>query len=180
MDTQCDNARVKRETILQVVVDANNRLFIIPAETAFDHIYRTASGVNWDEHRRALLGAIPREWNLARWFEQIVSMAAIEYGIALEVTPATEWNGVDATSMHQIKTFSQSDWLEKLLSEQKQQSDAAYDGLLMRQVLAEAADHWMHGNFAEYSRILDPHRGRLTPAQLKRLAIAERRIQAER
>lgn len=166
---------VKREAILEVGVGADERLFVRPVETDFAQIFRTASGVTWNEEKRALVGSEPREWRLSRWFEQILSVAGDEYGIALWLTPATQWSAVDNKSRREMENFSESDWSSQLLARQKEASALYWEDIRTKQALAEAGPLWADGRYADYARLLAPLRDRLSPAQLKRLTIAEQR-----
>ena len=166
---------VKREAILEVGVGADERLFVRPVETDFAQIFRTASGVTWNEEKRALVGSEPRKWSSSRWFEQILCVAADEYDIALQLTPSTEWSAVDRESQREMESFSKSDWSSELLARQKEADALYWEDFQTKQALSEAGPFWADRRYADYARILAPLRDRLSPAQLKRLTIAEQR-----
>jgi hypothetical protein len=111
---------VKHEAILEVGIGENNRLFVRPIESDFAHIFRTASGVNWDKEKRALLGSESREWSASLWFENILISVADEYGIVLLIAPSTRWSGVDSKSQSEMETFSESDWANQFLARQRE------------------------------------------------------------
>jgi hypothetical protein len=85
---------MQTEAIMEVGIDPMDRLYVCPASTSFDHIYRAAMEVHWDSQKRCLFSPKPREWSYVRWFEQIVAAAAGEYGVHLGLTPHTVWSNV--------------------------------------------------------------------------------------
>ena len=102
---------MKDEAILEVGVGAGGRLFVRPAQSRFDRIFRAAMGVDWDDERGALLSPEPREWPLGRWFEQILSATVDEYGVALRLTHSAQWTRVVAELQRDIENFASSNWL---------------------------------------------------------------------
>lgn len=82
------------EAVTEVGINEEGALYVRPSHTAFEHIYRAAREVQWDAERKLLLTPKPREWSYARWFEQIISAAAKEYGVRLRLTPSTIWSNV--------------------------------------------------------------------------------------
>jgi Integron Cassette Protein Hfx_Cass5 len=85
------------DPIEAIGIDFNGSLWVKPATATFPFMYRAAMGVQWDEHRRCLYAPKPREWTYLDWFRQIRKEAADECREALEITPATAWDGIDAT-----------------------------------------------------------------------------------
>jgi len=85
---------MQNDGIREIGIDDEGRLYVRPSSSSFSHIYRTATGVDWDEERRRLHSPKPREWSYIRWFEQITADALGEYGIRLTVTEDTAWSNV--------------------------------------------------------------------------------------
>jgi hypothetical protein len=166
---------VKNESISEVGVDAGGRLFVRPIETRFDQIFRTAMGVDWDEQKQALIVREPGDWTLRRWFEQILSAAADEYGVELLLTPSTEWIAVPPKAQQDMRKASDSDRLTRLLKGRKEADERYWQDFQLKQALADADRFWSDGKYADYVRVLASHRGLLSRAQLKRLSIAEKR-----
>ena len=133
-------------------------------------------GVNWDDEKRALIVREPGDWTLGRWFEQMLAAAADEYGVALRLTPSTDWTGVPAEAQQDIQAFCDSDWLTQLLEQRKEANELYWHDFQMKQALAEADKLWSDGNYADYVRVLTPFQERLSRAQLKRLTIAKKRF----
>lgn len=92
-----------QDSIAEVGIDEEGRLYVRPASTSFDHIYRAAMEVNWDASTRRLFGPQPREWSYLNWFKQIISAAADEYGVALRLSPDTGWTAVPPTLRAEIE-----------------------------------------------------------------------------
>lgn len=166
---------LERERIREIAIDGSGRLLVRPAKTTFEAIFRTASGVHWDAASASLQAPKPDEWSYPRWFEQISSAAADEYDVRLEVAPDTLWSNVPDAVRHEIEEYSDGTHLEEIIAERKRQGAGEWDQFLIDQALRQADPCWDRGQFAEYVRILAPHREKLSAAQLKRLEIAEKR-----
>lgn len=168
-------AAMRDEAIVEVGADERGRLLVRPAGTAFDMIFRTASGVDWDEHRQALVSPVPRDWTLERWFAQVLAAVAGEYGVVLKISPQTTWTAIPPEIQRNIEAISNSDWVTPLLSEWKQNDARYWRDYQLKEALSQADQLWAKERYAEYVCILAPHRDELSPAQQKRLTIAEQR-----
>lgn len=166
---------VTEEPIIKVWLDEHGRLFVQPAEMQFEFIYRTAAGINWDARQRALFNSELRDWSPVQWFEQILKAAASEYNVALRTGPLTKWAGLTPRLQAEIELLSDSDWIEPLLSQRKRKGAEALRNLLLSQALDKAARLFEQAKYADYASVLEPYRDQLSPAQLKRLSLAERR-----
>lgn len=91
------------ETISEIGVDDDGRLFVRPSRSSFDHIHRAAMEVNWDPSKHRLFSPKPREWSHARWFAQILAAAADEYGVRLRLSADTEWTDVPDLARAEIE-----------------------------------------------------------------------------
>ncbi|WP_162806807.1 hypothetical protein [Sphingosinicella terrae] len=96
------------DTIAEVGIDEEGRLYVRPSTHAFQQIWRAAMEVNWDESERRLFGPRPREWSYVDWFRQIVAAPADEYGTRLSLTPETAWTNVPASLRAEIEALPQS------------------------------------------------------------------------
>ena len=81
---------MKTDSIAEVGIDEEERLYLRPATATFAQIYREAREVHWDAATGRLYSPKPREWSYARWFQQIIETAEA-YGQPLRLTPATVW-----------------------------------------------------------------------------------------
>ena len=82
------------DSIAEVGIDGDDRLYVRPSAATFEHIYRAAMEVAWDGGTQRLLSPRPREWSYADWFSQILAAAANEYKVRLRLTGATVWTNV--------------------------------------------------------------------------------------
>jgi hypothetical protein len=98
---------VESDSILEVGIDAEERLFVRPASATFPYIYREAMEVHWDAAGRRLHSPKPREWTYPRWFQQIVNAAA-EQSCELRLTPSTAWVDIPAATRAEIERWSAS------------------------------------------------------------------------
>ena len=83
--------------IEKICVDDENRVRIYVGTTKYDDyqlIYRTASGVRWDQQGHYLYSEIPRKLSHADWFGLIDDAVRSEYGEALLITERTVWENV--------------------------------------------------------------------------------------
>ena len=67
------------DTIAEVGIDEEGRLYVRPSTQSFEHIWRAAMQVNWDVAQHRLFGPRPREWSYVDWFRKIVAALADEY-----------------------------------------------------------------------------------------------------
>jgi hypothetical protein len=92
----------------QLRIADDGQLFISPVLAEGDDfalIYRTASGVNWDEPTRSLYCPKPREWSYGRWFEHACEAVAGEYNRRLVIGETTDWNNCPANLRAQIESL---------------------------------------------------------------------------
>jgi len=96
------------DTIAEIGIDEAGRLYVRPSANSFEHIWRAAMEVTWDESKRRLFSPKPREWTYADWFKQILAAAADEYGASLTLTSDTAWINVSDTLRSEIEALPQS------------------------------------------------------------------------
>ncbi|MDY6929485.1 MAG: hypothetical protein SWN10_20555 [Pseudomonadota bacterium] len=83
------------EDIVEIGIDNEKQLYVIPAKSSFPMIYREAAGVNWDQARKALFGQPNREWGYSKWFTHICTVAS-QAGCYLQLTETTKWVNVSS------------------------------------------------------------------------------------
>lgn len=91
-----------RDGIASVEIDDQGRLRIVPDTAAFPHIHRAGMEVHWQDTTRSLYSPRPREWSHVRWYRQIVSAVAGEYGCRLFLTERTVWINVNSDVRTQL------------------------------------------------------------------------------
>jgi hypothetical protein len=77
------------DSIAEVGIDEQERLYIRPSTATFPFIYREAVEVHWDPIERFLFSPPPRDWTYLHWFQHIIDTAGI-----LFLTPVTIWTNV--------------------------------------------------------------------------------------
>lgn len=97
---------MSEDTIAEVGIDDEGRLYVRPSAMSFEYIYRAAMEVNWDDAKRRLSSPKPREWSYVDWFKQIVSAALDEYGARLKLTAETVWSNVPAPLRDELQSLS--------------------------------------------------------------------------
>ncbi|MFN3945687.1 MAG: hypothetical protein ACK4K7_12245 [Allosphingosinicella sp.] len=162
------------EPIIEVTLDQGG-LRVRPAATRFTFIYRAAMEVSWDEDAGALTGPRTPGSDPVQLFRRMLRAAADEYGVVLRITASTRWTGVPADLQRELEVFSAGDWARGFEAERKRSNELGWNLAQMQQLLSDAAPLWAEQRYAEYVRLLAPYRDRLSPAQLKRLEMAERR-----
>ena len=87
---------MQRIVVGRVWIDEHCRLCVRPEDVTVDfrYIYRTASGVVWDEELRAVRSPAPREWSVTDWFLRILTDVRSEYGVEFALATSTEWFNV--------------------------------------------------------------------------------------
>lgn len=78
------------DSISEIGIDNEERLYIKPSTSQFLYIYRLAVEVNWDSSKKILYSPKPRDWTYIKWYNHIIA-TAIEYGCQLQLTKKTEW-----------------------------------------------------------------------------------------
>lgn len=95
--------------IKRIEVTESGELLVTPVENAanakelYPFIYRTATGVSWNEPKQSFASPVPREWSYFQWFANIVSSAVSELGVRLVVTPSTQWVNVPNDLQNQLE-----------------------------------------------------------------------------
>jgi hypothetical protein len=94
----------RQDEIIEVGIDENEQLFIIPKSERFTMIYRTSTEVHWDEKELFLYSPKPREWSYYDWYRHITNVAEKECNCKLMLTPRTTWTNIPDDLKKQIIT----------------------------------------------------------------------------
>lgn len=81
------------DSIAEVGIDDQERLFVRPSTAQLPFIYREAVEVHWDSTRLCLYSPKPREWSYLQWFQHILGAAALQ-SLQLQLTPSTLWSNI--------------------------------------------------------------------------------------
>jgi hypothetical protein len=85
---------MREEEIVEVGLDADQRVHVRPEKTKFEYIYRSAMGVHWNASLDRLSHSSSGDWTQSRWFRQIITAVAAEYCVRLRLTSQTEWTDI--------------------------------------------------------------------------------------
>lgn len=85
------------EEISKVEIRDNEEMYIVLAsggKPMYQHIYREAAEVYWDNEAKGFKAPPPRKWSYSDWYHHIVGVAASGLGISLELSSKTNWVNV--------------------------------------------------------------------------------------
>lgn len=94
--------------ITEIVVLESGEIRVTPIfnwNDIFQFIYRTATGVVWNEASQSFMSPTPREWSLFDWYKNIVGSVVSEMGVLLKVTPNTKWHNVPQELQNKIEGY---------------------------------------------------------------------------
>jgi hypothetical protein len=63
------------DEVVEIGIDSEERLYLVPKTKEFPFIYREAKEVSWGAERKCLYSPKPKEWSYIRWYNQIVLAA---------------------------------------------------------------------------------------------------------
>ena len=89
------------DKIIEVGIDDMERLYIKPEKEKFTLIWRSATGVHWD-NKGFLYSPKPREWTYFDWYGEIVSVIETDCNCKLILTNQTQWSNVPKELKQQI------------------------------------------------------------------------------
>jgi len=98
---------MKSVDITEISILETGELLVKPKENKdniFQFIYRTATGVNWDEQSQCFKTPKPKEWSYQDWYENIISSVIDEIGIELKITSNTKYYNISNNLKESIKT----------------------------------------------------------------------------
>ena len=93
-----------REEIVKVeVLDTNELQLVLGSDgnASYQHVYREARGVYWNNDVGAFRGTEQIKWTFAEWFAHIVEVCG-DIGITLHLGSTVEWVGVPETDKQEI------------------------------------------------------------------------------
>lgn len=88
---------MKKVEITEISITETGELLIKPKENKdnfFQFIYRTATGINWDDKKQSFKTPKPKERSYTDWYENIIDSVIDEMGEKLEVTSETKYNNL--------------------------------------------------------------------------------------
>ena len=111
---------MKNMIITKVSVQKDGKLRIFPAvpSASYQHIYREASEVYWDNDLKCFYSPVPREWDYKKWFGQIVSVVRSGLGIKLNLSEETEFKSDNSEFKTDI--IKANEYIQKWMKENNQ------------------------------------------------------------
>jgi hypothetical protein len=81
--------------IEEIGLDNDGALYVRPASGHdFNYIYRSASGIRWNNALRTFHAYEPHRWAAPALYREIRRAVAGEYGVALTIGPSTIWKNI--------------------------------------------------------------------------------------
>lgn len=93
------------EEISRVEILENGEMYVVLAsggKAMYQHIYREAAEVYWDNEIKCFKATAPRKWSHLEWFLHIIAVAKSGLGITLEVSKNTSWVNVPSSLKEEI------------------------------------------------------------------------------
>jgi hypothetical protein len=101
------HAQMRDVDVLEIHVDTRGRLLVIPAGTnrGRKFMYRTASGVRWDETSKAFVAAEPASWQHGEFLAHMLREVRGELRENLRLTANTRWVNVSADLRNELSSI---------------------------------------------------------------------------
>lgn len=81
---------MEHDEIIEIGIDSNERLYLVPSSKEFPFIYREAKEVSWHPERKCLYSPKPKEWSYAHWYTHILN-AVKEQSCILSISKNVKW-----------------------------------------------------------------------------------------
>ena len=94
-----------REIISKVSINEKGELLLALSsggKAMYQHIYREAAGVYWDQENHGFKSTPINDWSCAKWFFQIVSVAKSGLGIELVLSANIIWQDIPEKDITEI------------------------------------------------------------------------------
>ena len=81
---------MEHDEIIEIGIDSDGRLYLVPSSKEFPFIYREAKEVSWHPEQKRLYSPKPTEWSYARWYTQILNAVKEQFCI-LSISKNVKW-----------------------------------------------------------------------------------------
>ena len=88
------DTHIEKDNIIEIGIDDQIGIYVKPETAKFAHIWRSASGVQWDDKKNILCTTNQSGWTHLQWYKQIVGAVLDEYGYELSLTDKTIWTDI--------------------------------------------------------------------------------------
>lgn len=83
-----------KDNIIEIGIDDKDGIYIKPENAKFPLIFRSASGVHWDDRKNILYTTNQSGWTHLEWYKQIIGVIRDEYNYEFLLTDKTIWTNV--------------------------------------------------------------------------------------
>lgn len=96
-------SKIREEIVKVEVLNANELQLVLGSggDASYEHVYREARGVYWNNEVGAFRGTEQVKWTFAEWFAHIVEVCR-DIGVTLHLGSTVEWVGVPETDKQEI------------------------------------------------------------------------------
>jgi hypothetical protein len=84
---------MEHDEIIEIGIDSDERLYLVPSSKEFPFIYREAKEVSWHPEQKCLYSPKPKEWSYVHWYTQILN-AVKEQSCNLSISKNVKWVAV--------------------------------------------------------------------------------------
>ena len=85
---------IEKDNIIEIGIDDKLGIYIKPETATFPLIWRSASGVHWNDRKNILCSTNQSDWTHLQWYKQIIGAVFDEYGYQFKLTDKTIWNNI--------------------------------------------------------------------------------------
>jgi len=174
--------------IIRIELHKSGELSVTPINNwnnLFHLIYRTATGVKWNEKSQCFMSPVPREWSYLDWYANIVTSVQSEIGVNLKVTKKTEWLNVPkelkkeilncdpvliSNSKHDLKV------VDNILHAANYESPEYYS---IRPIKIEAHEAWENKEYEKVVELYKSVENKLSEVEKKRLKLAQKMLKGK-
>ena len=98
--------------ILKVSILSDGCLGVFPEtqKAMYQHVYREAAGVYWDDDLGCFKSTVPQDWSLSKWYQQILTVVRSGVGLQLVLCSDTEYEADLEGFADSIKLADQALW----------------------------------------------------------------------
>jgi hypothetical protein len=92
-------------TIERISILADGRIAVFPKlkKGMWQHVYREAAGVHWENEQGYFTSTPPREWTAQDWYKQIVAVVRTGVGLEMKLSDETEYEPSEKSFIESIK-----------------------------------------------------------------------------
>jgi hypothetical protein len=96
---------MESEIIREIVVNDQNEVLLKvhgKGKAMYQHVYREAAGVHWDETSKAFKSTDMKEWTISKWFAHIITIVKSGLNLELKMDENVNWVNIPDEERIQI------------------------------------------------------------------------------